>query len=134
MMTIGHNGGPQLGGLSLAEAQERPEVHLRPSHLQRYAGQGAPMRRIVGVGDGHGAIGQPVLLACGHWREIRDWAIMPLMGRKRPTQARCGCCRLGYLPSASGVARVAELAEARLQRDQLALDVSSIKTRLEGEA
>jgi hypothetical protein len=97
-----------VGGLTLDEAQALPTVQLRPSHVQRYAGAGAPLRRIVGV-CGHGAIGRVVLLACGHHREIRDWTIMPLMGRERPVQARCGCCRLGYLPDPDALRRAHQL-------------------------
>jgi hypothetical protein len=98
--------------LTLEEAQELDRLELRPSHVQRYAGAGSPMRAIVGVG-GLSCFGTATLLECGHWREIRDYALMPLMGRKRPTKARCGCCRLGYLPRPSDTVRVAELV-ARL--------------------
>jgi hypothetical protein len=58
---------------------------------QMYSGRTAPLRLIVGVGD-QGVVGQWVLLECGHWRQIRDYNIMPAMGRKRPVRARCGPC------------------------------------------
>ena len=96
--------------MTLEEAQQLDRLELRPSHVQRYAGAGSPMRRIVGVA-GQGCVGTYVLLSCGHWREIRDYLIMPAMGRKRPTSARCGCCRLGYLPRPADTARVAELLD-----------------------
>jgi hypothetical protein len=94
-MTIGHNQGPPLGGLSLDEAQELADVRLRPSYVQRYAGPGSPLRSIVAVRSGD-SFGRWVSLSCGHMRAIRDWDLMPVMGRKRPSAARCGCCRLGY--------------------------------------
>jgi hypothetical protein len=91
MSGVGHNQGPPLDGLSIAEAQELDTVQLRPSHVQRHAGPGSPLRRIT-----HIAMHDWVLLDCEHWRYIRDFNIMPTMGRKRPSSARCGCCRLGY--------------------------------------
>jgi hypothetical protein len=94
--------------LTLEEAQQLECVQLRPSHVQRHCGAGSPMRPIVGVGR-LGPIGTWVLLDCGHWREIRDYNIAPMLGRKRPVQARCGCCRLNYLPRPSDLVRVAEL-------------------------
>lgn len=101
--TIGHNGGPALEALTLDEAQELDRVQLRPSHVQRHAGAGSPLRAIVAIGR-PGPIGRWTLLACGHWREIRDFDIMPAMGRRRPISARCGCCRLGYLPAPADLA------------------------------
>ena len=61
------------------------------SQRQIYSGPSAPLREIVGVGD-LGAVGQWVLLACTHWKQIRDYHIMPAMGRRRPLRARCGLC------------------------------------------
>lgn len=115
MAAIGHNGGPALcEALTLAEAQELPQVSLRPSYVQRYSGPGAPLRAIVGLG-GYGAIGRWVLLACGHWRESRGHGADGLAaylnnGKAYPKSARCGCCRLGYLPNAKDVEQVARLA------------------------
>lgn len=106
---VGHNGGPQLDALTLAEAQELETVRLRPSYVERYCGPGSPARRIVGVA-GCGPVGRRVLLECGHMREIRDYDFMPLLKRKQPTSARCGCCRLNYL------AEPARLAEAERLR------------------
>jgi hypothetical protein len=63
----------------------------------RHAGAGAPLRAITGLG-GAGPVGRLVKLACGHWREIRDYDLMPLLGRKRPVRARCGLCREGIEP------------------------------------
>ena len=95
MTQLGHNQGPPLGGLSLVEAQELADVSKRPSYLQRYCGPGAPMRRITHVAEVD-SFGRWVRLDCGHMRCIRDWDLMPVIGRKRPSTSRCGCCRLGY--------------------------------------
>jgi hypothetical protein len=104
-----HNGGPPLeDALTLQEAQTLPDIQLRPSYVQRYAGAGSPLRPIVGLGR-HGSFGQWTLLKCGHWREIRDYNIAPALGRNRPKASRCGCCRLGYLPTPEDKARAEEL-------------------------
>lgn len=98
MSVIGHNQGPPLtDGLTLDEAQELPQVHLRPSHVQRYCGKKSPLRRIVGCG-GHGIVGFMVLLECGHWRDVFNLDIRIMLGQRRPESARCGLCRLGYVP------------------------------------
>lgn len=60
--------------------------------LQRYSGPGAPLREIIGLGA-LGAVGRWVLLDCEHWREIHGYDLLPAIGRKRPTRARCGVCR-----------------------------------------
>lgn len=83
--------------MTLEEAQQQDVVHLRPSYLQRYPGPGAPLRAIVGLG-GHGPVGRYVRLACRHWREITHYDLLPVMGRKPPTRARCGLCREGIEP------------------------------------
>jgi hypothetical protein len=100
---FGHNGGPKIvDRLTLAEAQELPDVDRRPSHVQRYSGKGSPLRAIVALGA-YGSVGRFVLMECGHWKDSRAygadgfWAVS--VGRKLPTKTRCGCCRLGYLPS-----------------------------------
>ena len=94
-----HNGGPALvdHAMTLEAAQQLEDVQLRPSYVQCYAGPGAPKQAIVGRGSAH-PVGQAVLLACGHFRIIRDWGILPAMGRKRPQRAACGLCRLRYAP------------------------------------
>lgn len=112
--TIGGNGGPALDDAptwrrTVEEAQADPKVERRPSYLCRYAGKGAPARVIVGVA-GQGAFGTRVLLACGHWREIRDYLYLPELGRKRPTRARCGLCREAIQPDADSLAKAIELA------------------------
>jgi len=112
----GSNGGPALDDdawRTLEEAQADPDVHKRPSHLQRYCGPGSPAHAIVGLGE-LGALGRWALLACGHWREIRDWDLMPAMGRKRPTKARCGCCRMQIKPRARDVQAAADLHREEL--------------------
>jgi hypothetical protein len=43
------------------------------------------MREIVHVGH-RGIIGRSVLLECDHWRELRDYDLIPLMGRRKPTK------------------------------------------------
>ena len=97
----GHNGGPPLEDLvTLEQAQQHPQVQRRPSYLQRYAGPGAPLVDIVGLG-GLGVFGRWVLLRCGHWREIRDYDLLPLLGRAHPVRARCGLCREGIAPAAA---------------------------------
>ena len=106
---IGHNNGPEIcDGLTLDEAQALEVVQLRPSYVQRYAGPGAPLREIVGVA-GYGSFGRWVLLECGHYREIRDYGMQALTGKKVPTKSRCGCCRLNYAPRAADVAKAEEL-------------------------
>jgi hypothetical protein len=65
------------------------------ARLQRYPGPGAPLRTIMRLGP-CGAFGRWVLLECKHWREIRDYEILPILGRKRPTRSRCGLCANGY--------------------------------------
>ena len=62
--------------------------------LQRYPGRSAPLQAIVGLGD-TGALGRWVLLECRHWREIRDYDLLPALGRRRPVHARCGLCAEG---------------------------------------
>lgn len=66
-------------------------VGLRPN-ARTYSGGTAPLRTIEGVGDA-GPVGRWVLLECGHWRQIRDYDIMPLLNRKRPLRARCAVCQ-----------------------------------------
>jgi hypothetical protein len=61
------------------------------SQKQIYSGTSAPLRGIVGLGD-HGGVGRWVLLDCTHWKQIRDFDIMPAMGRRQPVRARCGLC------------------------------------------
>jgi hypothetical protein len=111
--TIGHNGGPPLDDapvwlLTMAEAQKRADVQLRPSHLQRYAGTNSPKRAIVGYLK-PGSLGAWMLLDCGHPKDVRDWFTLPMRGRKRPTHARCGCCRERIRPDAYLVAEVERL-------------------------
>jgi hypothetical protein len=110
-MRLGHNNGPPLddGPLTMDEAQKLRSVDLRPSMVQRYAGRGSPLRPIVALGQ-LGPLGRWALLSCGHWREIRDYDLIPIRrdGRKQPTKARCGCCRLGYLPDPADLATVAK--------------------------
>ena len=113
---LGHNGGPPLDDdkpaptwlLTMAEARTRADVTLRPAHLQRYSGTDSPKRLIVGE-MGPGALGAWLLLECGHPRDLRHWYIMPLLGRKRPTHARCACCRERIQPDARLVAEVERL-------------------------
>jgi hypothetical protein len=111
---FGHNGGPLLSEKigpwrTQDEAQADPDVRRRPSYLQRNAGPGAPLRNIVGLG-GLGVIGRWTLLECGHWREIRDYDLAPILGRKRPTKARCGCCRDRIEPRPDDAAKAAQFA------------------------
>ena len=107
---IGHNGGLPLRDLiTLEEAQQRAEVQRRPSYLQRYAGPGSPLVEIVGVG-GLGPLGRFVLLRCGHWREIRDYDLLPIIGRAHPERARCGLCHEGIAPAAADLETAARLA------------------------
>lgn len=107
----GHNGGPRLDALTLAEAQDLDNVERRPSYVQRYCGSGSPRRAIVGIA-GLDAFGRRVLLDCGHYRVIRDFDLMPALGRKPPTAARCGCCRLGYLAEPADLATVERLTRS----------------------
>jgi hypothetical protein len=83
--------------MTLDEAQQLDDVMRRPSYLQRYPGPGAPLQAIVGIGRA-GPVGRFVHLACGHWREITSYDLMPVMGRKQPVSARCGLCRDGVEP------------------------------------
>lgn len=85
---------PRRNSLTLAEAQALPSIRKRPSYLQRYPGPNAPLREIVHVGH-LGSFGRWVLLECDHWREIRDYDLLPLMGRPKPKKSRCGLCRDG---------------------------------------
>jgi hypothetical protein len=106
----------------MAEAERESDLSRRPAQLARYAGPGAPLRRIVGLG-GSGAIGKRVLLLCGHWREIRDWEVMPLLGRQRPASARCGLCRAHIRPRPADAAQAAEFAR-QLATDKEAPELS----------
>jgi hypothetical protein len=113
---IGHNGGPPLEAatpspswlLTMAEAQARADVRLRPSYLQRYSGTDSPKRLIVGE-MGPAALGAWVLLECGHPKDVRDWYTATLIKRKRPTHARCGCCRERIKPDDRLLAEVERL-------------------------
>ena len=112
----GHNGGPPIDDLvSIDEAQQRADVQRRPSYLQRYAGAGAPLMSIVGLGR-QGCLGRWVLLRCGHWREIRDYDLLPALGRSRPQHARCGLCRERIAPAAADLAEAERLAPAEERR------------------
>ncbi len=108
----GHNGGPPIDErVSIGEAQQRADVQRRPSYLQRYAGADAPQRSIVGLGS-QGCLGRWVLLGCGHWREIRDFDLLPALGRSQPQRARCGLCRERIAPAAADLAEAQRLAPA----------------------